>query len=100
MNRIKLYAGDALLRVAQLCATAGRSLLGSPSAQLCGDHPAGSRELVLDSPAPRGITRGVKLFKGDDIEIRRVIAVRGCRLVLDAPTVHAYPNGAEARPLI
>lgn len=100
MNRIRLYAGDALLRAAQLLATAGRRILGSPSTYVCGDHPAGSREIVLDSPAPRGITRGVKLLRGDDVEIRRVVAVRGHRLILDAPTVFPYPNGAEARPLI
>lgn len=93
-------AGDALLRVAQVCAIAGRKLLEHPRVLVVGDHSAGSEWVTLDTRLPLSILRGVKLTVGNDIEIRKVVAVNGRRIRLDCPTVHAYPHGAEAFALI
>lgn len=100
MRRFKWMAGDALLRVAQFCATHGRRLLEHPRVLVVGDHPQGSQWVTLDTRLPLAILRGVKLTVGNDIEIRKVVAIEGRRIRLDCPTVHAYPHGAEAFALI
>lgn len=100
MERFKWIAGDALLRVAQVCATYGRRLLGTPKTTVVGDHPARSVAITLETKMPLGIVKGVRLVGPEEDEIRKVIAVRGNRVHLDVPTQNAYPHGAEARPLI
>jgi hypothetical protein len=100
MERFKWIAGDALLRVAQVCATHGRRLLGTPKTTVVGDHAARSTIITLETRMPLGIVKGVRLVGDKEDEIRKVIAVDGKRITLDCPTMHAYPHGAEARPLI
>lgn len=100
MERFKWIAGDALLRVAQLCATAGRRLLGTPKTTVVGDHPAGSQVITLETRMPMRIVKAVRLVGLKEDEIRFVRRVDGRRVTLDLPTMHAYPHGAEARPQI
>jgi hypothetical protein len=102
MERFKWIAGDALLRVAQVCATAGRRLLGTPRTTVVGDHPARSQTITLETRMPLVIVKAIRLVGPADgaDEIRKVVRVDGRRVTLDCPTMNAYPHGAEARPLI
>lgn len=100
MDRFKWMAGDALLRVAQLFATAGRKLLGKPKTTVVGDHPAKSTVITLETRMPLRIVKAVRLVGPETDEIRRVVAVDGRRVTLDCPTMHGYPHGAEVRPQI
>jgi hypothetical protein len=100
MERFKWIAGDALLRVAQFCATHGRHLLGTPKTTVVGDHAAKSTVNTLETRMPLRIVKAVRLVGASEDEIRKVVAVDGRRVTLDCPTMHAYPHGAEARPLI
>lgn len=100
MERFKWIAGDALLRLAQLCATAGRELLGKPRTVLVGDHAQGATELTLATRMPLGIVKAIRLDTSSSYEVRRVVSVHGRRVRLDCPTMHAYPDGTEARPQI
>ncbi len=100
MNRIPLYAGDALLRIAGVCAALGRKLLGKPATRLARAHEAGSQVLMLEARVPGGITTGFSLHREDSFEVVRTKRVDGARVEIDRPLSRSYPKGSLVKVLI
>lgn len=100
MNLIRVYAGEALLRVAALCAKAGRAVGGGVPIVTLRPAAAGSVEVEADVVLPVGLVRGLRIDSEDSCEIVGVRSVNGRRARLDRKLAHNYPNGCAARVLI
>lgn len=100
LGNARYYAGEACLRIAAACAVVGRKLLGTPFVKLAVDAEMGSRELILDSAVPAGITKGLRVVGTDADEVVRVVSIRKERVAIDRPLALSYPKGAAVKVLI
>lgn len=94
----RIYAGDALLKVASVLSVAGRRLLGNPVTRLEGSTAVGAREVELDRAIPR-MTPALRLG-GDTCEVVKVVSVAGRRVRIDRPLAFAYPKGSTVAVLV